>query len=219
MKLSPGLLAATALIAGLAPAQAIAKQGDIIARARAIMVVPNESSGTIQPGFPTERVSVNNAVMPEIDFTYMFTDTIGAELILSSTKHQVRGTQALKPLGNLAGTWVLPPTITVQYHFPTGGKIRPYIGAGLNYTIFYSEKASSALNAALGDTRVHLKDSFGYAVQAGVDIDIAKNLFMNFDIKYIDMDTKARLTSPGGINRVKVSLDPIILGVGIGTRF
>ena len=199
------------------PAQA--KQGDVLARLRAIMVAPNESSGTIQPGFPTERVSVDNAVMPEVDFTYMFTDNIGAELILATTKHHVRGKQALKPLGDLAGTWVLPPTLTLQYHVPTGGKVRPYVGAGVNYTMFYSEKASNSLENAIGRTDVHLKDSFGYAVQAGVDIDVSEKFFINFDIKYIDMDTTARLTSPGGVNRVKVSLDPIVAGIGIGTRF
>lgn len=206
-----------AIFASAMPAQA--KQGDVLARLRAIMVAPNESSGTIQPGFPTERVSVDNAVMPEVDFTYMFTDNIGAELILATTKHHVRGKQALKPLGDLAGTWVLPPTLTLQYHFPTGGKVRPYVGAGVNYTMFYSEKASNSLESAIGRTDVHLKDSFGYAVQAGVDIDVSEKLFINFDIKYIDMDTTARLTSPGGVNRVKVSLDPIVAGIGIGTRF
>lgn len=199
------------------PAQA--KQGDVLTRLRAIIVAPNESSGTIQPGFPTERVSVDNAVMPEVDFTYMFTDNIGAELILATTKHHVRGKQALRPLGDLAGTWVLPPTLTLQYHIPTGGKVRPYVGAGVNYTMFYSEKASSSLQGAIGQTDVHLKDSFGYAVQAGVDIDVTEKFFINFDIKYIDMDTTARLTSPGGVNRVKVSIDPIVAGIGIGTRF
>lgn len=114
---------------------------------------------------------------------------------------------------------MLPPTLTVQYHFAPDAHIRPYIGAGVNYTIFYSSKASSALESAIGDTKLKLKDSFGYALQAGVDIDITPRVFLNFDIKYIDIDTTARLTTGSLVNRERVHLDPLVPGIGIGMRF
>ena len=100
------------------------------------------------------------------------------------------------------------------------GKVRPYVGAGVNYTMFYNDKASSALEAAVGDTKVRLKDSFGWAVQAGLDIDLNEKMFLNLDVKYIDMDTTARLdTTAAGTQRVKINIDPIVVGAGVGFRF
>jgi len=201
-------------------APAMAKQGDVLLRARAIMVAPNESSGGITPAFPGERVSVNNSVMPELDVTYMATNHIGFELIAATTKHSIAGTSGTTgSIGKLASTWVLPPTLTAQYHFNPAGKVRPYVGAGINYTVFYASKASSGLEAAVGKTRVGLSDSFGWAVQAGTDIDLTKNVFLNFDIKYIKIKTNATLnTAAAGTQRVSVKLNPIVVGVGIGIR-
>lgn len=208
-----------AAVAGAAPAQAEA--GDWLVRVRAIDVIPNDDSGGILPTFPTEQVAVDSSIMPEVDFTYMFTDNVGAELILATTKHHVSGTTGTTgSIGRLASSWVLPPTLTLQYHLAPASKVRPYVGAGVNYTIFYSEKPSSGLETAVGPTDVNLKSSFGYAVQAGVDVDLTDRMFLNLDVKYIDMDTTARLdTTAIGTQRVKVSLDPIVVGVGLGMRF
>ena len=196
------------------------RAGDVLVRARAILVAPNEKSGSILPAFPGETVKVNNSVMPEVDATYMATDHIGFELIASTTKHSVSGVRGTTgSIGDLASTWVLPPTLTVQYHFAPTRHIRPYVGAGVNYTIFWNEKASDGLQAAAGATKVHLTDSVGWAAQAGVDVDITPKVFLNLDVKYIDIDTKARLDSAAlGRQRVDVSLDPLVFGVGVGVR-
>lgn len=207
---------AAAALAAAAPAHAA--QGDWIVRGRAILVAPTDKSGPVEPAFPGAHVAVDNSYAPELDFTYMATNHVGAELILGTTKHHVSGRGTLDGLGHLAHTWVLPPTLTLQYHFAPQAKVRPYVGAGVNYTLFYSDKASDALEAAIGQTKVRLKDSFGYAVQAGTDIDLTHKLFLNFDVKYIDIDTTARLTTGSAVNRVKVSLDPLVFGVGIGIR-
>jgi outer membrane protein len=200
---------------------AYAKQGDVLVRLRAIMVAPNEKSGSVLPAFPGEKTKVNNSVMPEIDVTYMATDHVGVELIAATTKHNASGISGTTgSLGKLASTWVLPPTLTLQYHFMPEGHVRPYVGAGINYTLFYAEKPSSALEAAVGTTKVHMSDSVGLAGQAGVDIDLNDRLFLNLDVKYIDIDTKARLaTTAVGVQRVKLSLDPLVFGVGVGMRF
>jgi outer membrane protein len=211
--------AATLGIAVAAPAYARGEAGDVLVRARAIVVAPTEEAGPVTPGFPTGSVGVSDSVMPEVDFTYMITDHIGAELILATTKHNVSGKGAIAALGNVASTWVLPPTLTLQYHFAPKEKVRPYVGAGVNYTIFYSEKASASLNTAIGATDVSMKDSFGYALQAGVDIDLTDRVFLNLDVKYVDIDTTAQLRTGAAVNRVNVSIDPIIPSVGIGMRF
>jgi len=152
--------------AGAAPRQGIAA-GDVLVHVRAIMVAPNETSGSVLPAFPGEHVRVDNSVMPEVDVTYMATNHIGFELIAATTKHHADGrTGTTGSIGKLASTWVLPPTLTAQYHLNPTGKIRPYVGAGVNYTIFWNEKASSGLAAAVGPTDVRMKDSFGWAAQA-----------------------------------------------------
>ena len=209
---------ATAIAALAAATPAYAEQGDVLVRARAIIVAPTEDSGGIEPAFPDEEVSVSNSITPEVDLTYFVTDNIGLELIAATSKHDVKGKGGLEPIGELVDTWVLPPTLTLQYHFAPKARVRPYVGVGLNYTHFYSEDASDDLEAAIGETKVKLDDSFGYALQAGVDVDIGKNLFVNADIKYVDIDTKAKLTTGDLVNRVKVSIDPIVLGIGIGMK-
>jgi len=211
------LAAAIAAVAVATPAQA--EQGDWLLRGRAILVAPTEDSSGIEPAFPNDEVSVSNSFAPEVDVSYFVTDHVALELIAATTKHDINGKGGLEPIGELADTWVLPPTLTLQYHFAPKAKVRPYVGAGLNYTIFYNEDASGALEDAIGDTDVKLENSFGFALQAGVDFDISDRVFLNLDVKYIDIDTKAKLTTGPLVNRVKVSLDPIVVGVGVGMRF
>lgn len=194
--------------------------GDVLLRARAIVVVPNETSGGILPALPGEPVKVDNSVMPEVDVTYMATDNVGFELIASTTKHAISGVRGTTGgIGKLASTWVLPPTLTVQYHFAPQSHIRPYLGAGVNYTIFWNEKASDGLKAVVGRTDVHLKDSVGWAAQAGIDVDVTPKVFVNLDVKYLDIRTTARLdTAALGRQHVHVDLDPLVFGVGLGIR-
>ncbi len=210
------LLAAAAAVPTTAHAQTQA--GDWLIRARAILVSPTETSGEVS-GFPGSGVGVTDSVMPEVDFTYMVTNHVGAELILATTKHKATGRGSLAAIDTVASTWVLPPTLTLQYHLNPAGKVRPYLGGGVNYTIFYSEDASDQLESALGRTKVRMSDSVGYALQAGLDVDIGPRTFLNLDVKYLDIDTTARLTTGAGNNRVRVSIDPIVVGVGIGMRF
>lgn len=213
------LIAAAAMMTAFTPAYAEA--GDVLVRLRGIVVAPNEDSGSVLPAFPGEKVSVDNSFMPEIDITYMVADHWGLELIAATTKHTASGkTGTTGGIGELASTWVLPPTLTLQYHPVKDGPVRPYLGAGVNYTLFYSEKASRGLEAAVGETRVRMSSSFGWAAQAGVDFDIGRNLFLNLDVKYIDIDTTARLnTTAAGTQRVNIDLNPFVFGAGVGMRF
>ena len=211
---------AGAAAAATASAPAHAAAGDILFRLRAIDVIPDDSSGSILPSFPGEQVNVDSTIVPEVDFTYMVTDYIGLELIAATSKHHINGVSGTTgSIGQLASTYVLPPTLTLQYHLIPTGNFHPYVGAGLNYTFFYKDKASTGLQTAVGPTSVHLSDSFGWAAQAGMDIDVASNLFVNFDVKYIDMRTKARLnTTALGTETVKVKINPIVVGIGVGFR-
>lgn len=213
-------LSATLLALSLAPGVAAAQTsaGDWLIRVRGIIVTPTEKSGEVS-GIPGSRVGVTSSVMPEVDFTYMATDHIGAELIVATTRHEATGRGSLSAINTVASTWVLPPTLTLQYHLSPKSKVRPYVGAGVNYTLFYAEDASDALEGVLGSTKVRMGDSVGYALQAGIDLDIGPRTFLNLDVKYLDIDTTARLITNAGTNRVRVSIDPVVIGAGIGMRF
>lgn len=217
------LLAASCLLATSLPAQAY-EAGDWVFRARLITVNPDESSSTVRSsgaGIAGSGVGVNSDTVPEIDFTYMLQRNWGLELILGTSRHDVDGTGTINGLGNIIDSKVLPPTLTLQYHFAPSSNIRPYAGAGINYTYFYDEKVTGGLDAP--GAKVKIDDSWGLALQAGVDIDINKDWFVNFDVKYIDINTTAHFKNTAlgaGIPvAVDVDIDPWVFGIGFGTTF
>lgn len=177
--------------------------GDVLVRLRAISIMPSVSTNR---SLSTLNVGVGNAIVPELDLTYMIRDSLGVELILGTSRHQLTSS-----LGNLGGVNVLPPTLLLQYHFNHAGRIRPYVGAGLNYTYFYN----NGLNAG-GQPISITNHSFGPALQAGVDVQVTRSLFVNADIKKIWMRTDASL---GGKSLGNLNIDPVIVGLGVGMRF
>ena len=208
-----------AVAASAAPAYAL-DQGDWLVRLRGIIVDPQDSSSGISPDLPTAKIGVDSAPTAEVDFSYMFTENIGAELILASPIHDLKGRDAIAPLGHIGDAQLLPPVLTVQYHFMPKSWIRPYVGVGVNYTIFFNEDTSNSLNTALGGpTKLRIDDSVGPAGQAGVDIDVAENVFLNFDVKFVDIQPSARLITGNTVRHVNVDINPLIFGIGIGTRF
>jgi outer membrane protein len=177
--------------------------GDTFVRLRAITIMPDtRTSDTLS----ALNVGVNNATVPELDFTYMVLDNVGVELILATSRHQVTSN-----LGDLGGVNVLPPTLLLQYHFNHAGRVRPYVGAGVNYTYFYND----GLHA--GDQQISVKrSSFGPALQVGVDVQLTKSWFANVDLKKVWMKTDA---SMDGASLGTLHIDPLIVGVGIGMKF
>lgn len=109
----------------------------------------------------------------------------------------------------VAQTRHLPPTVTLQYHFaPDAARFRPYVGAGLNYTIFYDEKTKGALAGA----NLSLDNSFGPAVEAGLDIALNDAWAVNLNVRWFDIDTDARL---GATDLGTVEIDPYAIGLMI----
>jgi len=224
----------TALLAG--SLNAAAEAGDILVRLRGIVVAPDDSSTNITvAGVGVDApsgVGVNNAVTPEADITYMITRNIGVEAIAGTAHHTVNIHSAPPSVLNTLGltgidifkTWVLPPTVTVQYHFMPESKFRPYVGAGVNYTVFLAEDATSTLESAVGSVDVDMDNSWGWAAQAGFDYTIKDNWFVNFDVKYISISSRATLNlknpaAPTSRVHVDVDVDPWVIGAGIGYRF
>ncbi|QDL93463.1 OmpW family protein [Paroceanicella profunda] len=185
-------------------------------RLRGIAVIPDDSLSV--SGVPGGAASISSSFVPEVDFTYFFTPNLAAELILGTTPHDVTGRGAIAG-ADIGSVWLLPPTLTAQYHFtrlgewtgtPALSKVRPYIGAGVNYTMFYNEDAGQFRD-------IEYDDAFGWAFQAGVDVEIAEGLFLNADVKYILLDTDWSINH--GELRGKVDINPLIVGVGLGYRF
>ena len=178
------------------------KAGDILIRARGLNVMPDERS-TMNIG---DTVKLSNTVIPEIDGTYFFTPNVAAELIAGVSPHRV-STRGGVDAGDV---WLLPPTLTLQYHFSQLDGIKPYVGAGVNYTHFFGENAGALTGA-------NYKDSFGAALQAGADVPLGNHWYANVDVKKLYIDTTA--TFNGGAVRADVDIDPWIVGVGIGYKF
>ncbi len=218
MLMIPVLLSLVALTT--TPAMA----GDWLIRVRALSIDPDSSSSTLRSdgaSIPDTGVSVEDDQIPELDITYMMRPNWGLELVLGTSQHDVIAEGALAGLGKVVDARALPPTLTLQYHFNPEGKFRPYIGAGINFTLFYDEKTTSSFNAVAGNSDVDLDESVGLAGQLGFDVGINESWFVNFDIKYIQIDTTATITTAGGLGTVEVDVDinPFVYGFGIGRRF
>lgn len=205
-------LAAATLMSGsvLAEDFKTKQAGDFLIRARAIGLIPDESSSISVIG---GKADASNEYVPELDISYFITDNIAVELIAATTNHDVDvDGSALGASADLADVGVLPPTLTVQYHFMPSGRISPYLGVGLNYTIFYDEEAAGG-----AVTSVDFENGIGYALQAGVDIAIAGNWSANLDVKKIFLNTDVKIN--GGAINADVDLDPWVIGIGVGYRF
>ncbi|MBU1263266.1 MAG: OmpW/AlkL family protein [Thiobacillus sp.] len=184
-----------ALIAAL-PATALADNW--MMRVRAIDIVPDVSTSPTLAG-----LDVSSEWVPEIDFTYFVSPNIGMELILATARHEVTlGGTSLGKLNHL------PPTLTLQYHFQPTPTIKPYVGAGVNYTRFYNVDLAPGLSID--------KNSFGGALQAGVDIAVTKNGYINLDVKKIWINTDVK---SGGAKLTTLDIDPMVWGIGYGFRF
>jgi outer membrane protein len=218
-----GLLAVFALLV-LVAAPVQAEKGDWIIRARGIVVDPDDSSGVVSSdGVPIDGsgVTVDDDTVPEVDFTYFLTHRLALELIVATSDHNISATGTLGSLGQIASTSVLPPSLLLQYHFMPDMAIRPYVGAGINYTYFFDEEATASFDEAAGGvSNVDLGSSFGLAAQVGIDFGIGTNWLINADIKYLDISTDATIDT-GALGRVTVDVDitPWVYGIGVGYRF
>lgn len=175
-------------------------------RLRGIGVLPDSGGSTSIGGTP----EANNALVPEFDITYFWTDHIATELILATSPHDLKldtGTGKL----DLGDTMILPPTLTLQYHFTPKKTFSPYVGAGVNYTLPYSEDNGADTNDLDAD------GSFGYALQIGADYWLNDHWGVNLDVKKIWVDVDASINN--GAITGEVDLDPLIVGAGVSYRF
>ena len=186
------------LLSGAAFAQQ-ATEGPWMVRARAVHLQSDNGDST---GL---GLSMNNKWIPEVDVSYFFSPNVAVELVLTVPQKHTLTSSAL---GADVGTFKhLPPTLLAQYHFPMNG-FKPYVGAGINYTRFSSV---SLLPGVTMD-----KDSWGGALQVGVDIPLTKGVYLNLDLKKVMIRTDVKVAG----NKIgDFKADPLLVGVGLGWRF
>ncbi len=192
-------LLAVAVLCAMTSGAAFAQQAESpwLVRVRAVHL---DSANKDSTGL---GLSVNNKTIPEVDITYFFNKNVAAELILTvPQKHDLRSNGT-----NIGSLKHLPPSLLLQYHFDAPG-FKPYVGAGVNYTRFSSVNLPAGVDID--------RNSWGGALQVGVDIPLSKNLSLNFDVKkvYIQTDVFA-----GGAKAGTFKVDPVLVGVGLGWRF
>lgn len=175
-----------------------AKEGPWLVRVRAVQL---KSANTDATGL---KLTINDKTLPEIDFSYYFSREWAAELVLTVPQEQ-----DVRAGGTKIGTFKhLPPTLTVHYHVDAGA-LKPYVGAGINYTRI------SDVNILSGGATLD-RNSIGAVLQAGLDIPFGNGLYFNVDVKKAYIHTDVSL---GGANKGTFKIDPLLVGLGIGWRF
>lgn len=200
-------LIAAAILSTLLSGAAFAQQtteGPWMVRARAVHLDSDNGGSTNLAGVGDLGLSMNNKWIPEVDVSYFFSPNVAVELILTVPQKQTLTSSKLGKVGTFKH---LPPTLLAQYHFPMNG-FKPYVGAGINYTRF------SSVDLLPGVTMD--KDSWGGALQVGVDIPLSKSLYLNLDLKKVMIRTDVKVAG----NKIgDFKADPLLVGVGLGWRF
>lgn len=189
----------------------VARKGDWIVTGR-ITDVSSRADDSIftAAGVDTGlNVDVGHDIMPTLGFTYFLTDNISVEAILGATQHQIRAQGGATDVA-VHETWVLPPVVTLQYRPMPEARVSPYVGAGINFMLFFDGEDQNGFT-------VDLEDGFGYALQAGADIAVTGPWTVNLDVKKVWFDTEATIN--GGALTSDVALDPWVVSVGVGRKF
>ncbi|TOA51027.1 outer membrane protein OmpW [Vibrio parahaemolyticus] len=207
-----GLAVVAALVS---PSVFAHKQGDFVLRVGAASVVPNDSSDKILGS--QEELKVDSNTQLGLTFGYMFTDNISLELLAATPFSHDISTDLVG--SDIADTKHLPPTLMVQYYFgEPQSKFRPYVGAGLNYTIFFDEGFNSTGKGA-GLSDLKLDDSFGLAANVGVDYMINDQWFLNASAWYANIETEATYKAGGAKQKTDVKINPWVFMISGGYKF
>ncbi len=180
-------------------------------RVRATYLVTADKSDAFSAlglNFASGAVSVSDKLIPEIDVAYNFTDVFSTELVLTiPQEHSV----TLAGAGKLGTFKHLPPTLLFQYRANPGGGFRPYVGAGVNYTLIFNDKL------AVAGVPLSLEhSSMGFALQAGFDCKVNDRWSFNADLKYAKLGSDVLA---GAARLTTAKLDPVLYSIGAKYEF
>jgi len=211
--LAGAMVAAATLGAGAAMAQDAPRgkqAGDFVVGLGAIGVLP-QNGGRV--GLIGGEPRASDSATPQLDFTYFLSRNVALNLIAATSQHDL--SVAHSALGNvkLGHVWVLPPTLTLQYHPLPGSRLSPYVGAGLNVTFFYGYGGDRSAPV----NRVRIDTAPGFALNAGLDYEITPNWLANLDVKKIFLRPSVSVNS--GMINGRADLDPWVIGASVRYRF
>lgn len=162
---------------------------------------PKSDNGSVLDG--TLDLGIGSDVRPTFTAEYFLTDHWGIEALASLPfQHDID----IKGVGKVGSTRHLPPTVSLQYHFNNGGSVSPFVGAGVNYTTFFSEETTGALDGL----ELELEDSWGLAAHAGLDFAVGKNGAVRLDVRWIDIDSDVMVE---GVEVGTAEIDPLAYGI------
>jgi outer membrane protein len=184
--------------------------GDLLVHLRAIGVLPQNFSSSVS--VIGGHVDATDQAAPEVDLSYFINNHFSVEAIAATTRHEVSATGTAIGNVDVGSVWVLPPTVTVQYHFDSIGRFQPYAGLGLTVVFFYDSHAAGPTV-----TKAGYSTGVGPALDAGFDYTLGNRWYANFDIKQLFVSTEARINN--GAIVAHTSLSPTVIGAGIGYLF
>ena len=188
--------------------------GEWLLRAGAANVDPDSSNGNIA-ALSNAKVEVDDDTQLGLNVAYFVTDNVAVELLAATPfKHDI-------DVGGAAAgdTKHLPPTLTANwYPASSDSAYQPYLGVGLNYTIFFEDQLNAATATALSATDLEIDDSFGLSAQIGLDYQISDTLFLNAQVRYIDISTDATVKTTAGNVDFDVDIDPMVYMIGLGFK-
>jgi outer membrane protein len=169
-------------------------------------VAPKSDNGTLTATpLGNLKMDVGSNVRPTITGEYFLKDNLGVEVLAALPfQHDI----SVVGVGKVGSTKHLPPTVSLQYHFGQG-KVKPFVGIGVNYTTFFSSKAEGAIAGA----NLDLSDSWGLAAHLGVDFKVGEKGAIRIDYRKIDIDTKVKLNGANLGTRNTVNIDPSVYGI------
>lgn len=169
-------------------------------------VAPKSNNGTLTATpLGNLRMDVGNNLRPTITAEYFLKDNLGVEVLAALPfQHDID----VAGVGKVGSTKHLPPTVSLQYHFGQG-KLRPFVGAGVNYTRFFSTRTEGPI----AGTSLSLSDSWGLAGHVGIDFKLGEKAALRVDYRTIDIDTKVKLNGANLGTRNTVNIDPSVYGV------
>lgn len=202
------------------------KAGDIVVRGGATMVSPDSGKSAIFLGGEdsTMSLTVDDNAQIGLNFVYFYDNNWAVELLAATPfTHDVTIQDPNSVLGvdgaKLAEVSQLPPTLSALYYFDTSSKFKPYVGAGINYTIFFDEEFEAAPES-LGLSDLTLDGSFGLSVQIGADYQINDKWHVNASARYISIESEATFDVAGdNIGKATIDVDPMVYSIMLGYKF
>lgn len=201
-KVGLGLGTAALLALALMPAAASAyDSGDRIARIGLHHIAPKSDNH--------DTVEVDSLLGLTGSLVQFLTPQLALDLLLA---WPFEPEVSLNGGGKVAEAQLLPPVLSLVWYPALGSTWHPYVGIGLNYSLFFDESTQGAL----AGSDLKLDDSFGVAAMAGVDWNLGKAWGVALDVRYIDIDSDATLD---GADIGTVEVDPLCVGLSLSYRF